>query len=151
VWQRVLVTDKTETLALEKRFEIELPGGHLYTGVIDRVARGIDGSVQLIDFKTGSSRYIKPPQTSRQLHSYSLWAFDQYKVDGVELHVEDLQGDRTLRHRLSNREQDRITAALVGDITKVLQARSYPAKTSVLCGWCGYRMKCAEGRSHWGR
>jgi RecB family exonuclease len=148
-WKRIFSSDTTQTIALERRFELELDDGSMYCGVIDRMARDGDGQVVLIDYKTGNPRYIKSPRQGRQLRSYAAWAAGELDADEITLCIEDLQGERTLTHPWKARSRTSIVKALKEGIAEVKRAKRFPAQPSVLCGWCGYRPYCKEGKSAW--
>lgn len=148
--RRVLAKDKTETIALEKEFRLALSGGTTFTGVIDRLARDSDGTVHVIDYKTGSSRNIVAPDQSRQMHVYGAWASEEHGATRVGLRVEDMQGERALSHTWTTASRAALISRLESQIAEVSHARKFPAVTSPLCGWCGYRPHCSEGRSRWG-
>lgn len=148
--RRILAGDKTQTIALEKQFRMALSGGAAFTGVIDRLARDEAGMVYVIDYKTGSSRNVTAPAQSRQLQVYGAWAAEDHGATRIGLRVEDMQGERTLSHTWTTASRSTLISGLEAQIAEVGRARRFPAVTSPLCGWCGYRPHCSEGRARWG-
>jgi DNA helicase-2/ATP-dependent DNA helicase PcrA len=61
-----------EALAFEVPFAVELGDGVRFTGVIDRIDRHRDGSIEIIDYKTGRPRTQRAVDEDDQLTSYAL-------------------------------------------------------------------------------
>ena len=85
---RLFPEDRSVTLYLEHKFEMDLADGIKYKGVIDRVARDETGFLRIIDYKTGRA---VPPLENFQLPSYALYIFENNIDHMVQLHIEDLR------------------------------------------------------------
>jgi ATP-dependent helicase/nuclease subunit B len=79
-------------LAHELQGDMHLPGGYVLTGRADRIERAADGSVTLIDYKTGTTPTAKAVEasTAPQLPLEAVMAEDgvfgeDYKADVTEL------------------------------------------------------------------
>ena len=143
-WQRVLVGDKSTTLALESSFTMALRDGVRYRGVIDRVAQDQDGRLLVVDFKTGR---VGQPTDTLQLPSYALYMLSQRMDEDVRVVYEDLRSGRTLSADISRRDLPGIRQALLDQVDQILQAEHFPARPSTLCLWCGFSDRCPHARN----
>jgi putative RecB family exonuclease len=151
--ERVFSADTSETLGLEHRFSLDLDanGGHAWAGIIDRLARNGDGTLRIIDYKTGKS--VPDPRTDRQLQSYALHVFSEHHADAVELCIEGLRTGATLTAPFAASQAGEVRRHLLARIAEIEAASSWPARPSMLCDWCGFNVICPEagGGSRLGR
>jgi DNA topoisomerase-1 len=138
-FKRVFPKDTSETLYLEHKFKINLSRDVSYKGVIDRVARKDDGTLQVIDFKTGK---VDHPLENLQLPSYALYIFDHNIENTIELVIEDLRKNRSLVCKFLRKDSMDIRNQLLKDIHKILNTEIFNTKPSILCSWCGYNQIC---------
>lgn len=92
--------DGRETLSTEKRVALDLGGGVILTGTIDRLARTQTGIIEVIDYKTrlrASSSRPRIPDLL-QLAGYGVAALLEYQTEHVFLR----------RHYLESGEEDRL-------------------------------------------
>ena len=141
-YRRVLLSDNSETLALEKRFKIALNDGIVYQGVIDRLSRQADGMLRITDYKTG--KRVADPSTDDQIASYALWVFEEFNENKIEACYEDLRNGETKAALIHRNQVPKITEKVLGDIASVLRQKDFPASPSILCEWCGYNPICDE-------
>lgn len=137
--------DDSETLALEREFSIQLGDGISFRGFVDRVARDSDGTLVLLDYKTG--KRVPDPADNRQLLSYALWAFEEWQEESIRLVFEDLRGERRLTGQVHRSEIPRITSDLAAEVQRVIHADRFPASASHLCRWCGYCPICPDAHA----
>ncbi|NUN52593.1 MAG: PD-(D/E)XK nuclease family protein, partial [Planctomycetaceae bacterium] len=140
-----------QTLGVEVKIGVDLPGGARLEGFADRVARDPDGWISIHDYKT-SARLPTQAEVDqdRQLALYQagverLWP----GAPGVRLRWHYLRFDERLesvrsRERMEALLQD--TAALV---EAVESTREWTATPSALCAWCPYWDLCPEKRHDW--
>jgi len=146
-YHRVLVTDRSETVALEKYFEITIDNSVCYRGYIDRISRNPDGVLRITDFKSG--KRVNDPLEDMQLCSYALWCFQEFKENEIEIAFEALRHDRTLRGKVKKSQLTLIKERLLTDINNVMAATEFEATPSILCEWCGYNSICSHARSRY--
>lgn len=137
--QRVFPGDKSATLYLEKRFELELRPGIKYKGIIDRVSRGDDGVLQVTDYKTGRTVH---PLDNLQLPSYSLFVFSHNIDVEIRLCIEDLREKRTMVAPFRREAVKQVRDELLTRIDRILTTETFEANPGVLCHWCGYNHIC---------
>jgi RecB family exonuclease len=131
--------DKSATLYLEHKFEINLADGIKYRGVIDRIAREESGFLRLIDYKTGRAA---SPLENFQLPSYSLYVFENNIDNEVRLCIEDLREQRSMAVSFSRGEARQVRAGLLKDIGQIRETVEFKTNPSILCRWCGYNHIC---------
>ncbi len=141
--------DADETLAVEERVVFDLapdtaPGVYRMQGIIDRVSRAADGTIEIHDYKTG--RYVPSQKTldeDRQLALYQIGVGHRYGPDRPVRLVWHYVARGALRHSTRTPEQ---LAALRTQTAKVIdrirEEECYPAKKNPLCDWCEYRSLC---------
>lgn len=145
------VSDRLETVALERHFVIELGGRHRFQGFIDRLARDDDGLLHVIDYKTGRRAPSSfAGKEADQLRSYALAMFGELEAGELELRLEFLRPGRRLRERIARSQATVIEASLLDRISTVEGSSVFPPNPGTLCDWCGYNDVCeaypARGR-----
>lgn len=138
-FNRRLLQDTSETLALEQSFTISLDNEFSYRGVIDRLARLESGVIRVIDFKTGRAGR---PLENLQLPSYALYVFDQYDAATIELCIENLKEERTVAEAFEKKEAAGVREDLLKEIGEICRAEELLPQPSILCQWCGYQNVC---------
>jgi RecB family exonuclease len=143
-YQRVLAFDCSETVALEKYFEITINDSICYRGYIDRISKNPDGMLRITDFKSG--KRVNDPLEDMQLCSYALWCFEEFKEYEIEIAFEALRYEKTLHGKIKNLQLPHIKKRLIADINSVMAATEFDASPSILCDWCGYNPICNHAR-----
>lgn len=138
--------DEDETLGLEEmvHFSLDEQGRYRMRGVIDRVARARDGSVEIQDYKTG--RRVPTQQRidqDRQLALYQLGVSERFGADTpVRLVWHYLAADTV---RTSSRTAEQLRALreqTMRLIDRIEAETAFEPRPSALCGWCEYRELC---------
>ena len=130
----------SQVLHTEQSFEIPV-GVTTVVGRIDRVDSCPDGSVCIVDYKTGKARDQKHADESLQLSLYAIAAREKwgYKVGSLAFHnLEDnipVITTRTEAQLLEARQ--RVDAAAAG-----IAAGRFAPKTGMHCNFCAYRSVC---------
>lgn len=135
----IFPSDKSDTLLIENTFLIPLTDEISFKGVIDRVARGEDGVIRVIDYKTGKAGH---PMDNLQLPSYAMYVFETNTDNEIQLCIEDLREQRTLTASFHREEVKGVRSALLGDIELILETTEFRTQPSILCLWCGYNHIC---------
>jgi len=138
--------DRDETLGIEQLVTFGLDDSDAYRvrGIIDRVARARDGSIEIHDYKT--SRRV-PSQDEldrdRQLALYQMGIAERYGADRpVSLVWHYLvRGDR----RVSTRTPEQLEALrteTIELIDRIRSERTFEPRPGPLCRWCEYNDRC---------
>jgi DNA helicase-2/ATP-dependent DNA helicase PcrA len=129
-----------EVLHTEEPFEIRI-GETKVTGRIDRIDREPDGSVAIVDYKTGKARDQENADQSLQLSLYAIAAREKwgYQVGRTSFY--------NLEHNVSvdtTRSESELLAARaqVEDAARGIAAGEFPMKTGMHCAFCAYRSVC---------
>jgi DNA helicase-2/ATP-dependent DNA helicase PcrA len=132
----------SQVLHTEESFEIKI-GDTVVVGRIDRIDRMPDGSVAIVDYKTGKARDQESADDSLQLSLYAVAAAEKwgYKVGALIFHnLEENVPVMTLRS-----EAQLLSArACVEDAAQGISEGVFEAKTGMHCNFCAYRMLCPE-------
>jgi DNA helicase-2/ATP-dependent DNA helicase PcrA len=131
-----------EVLFTEQSFEIRL-GETTIAGRIDRIDQRPDGSVAIVDYKTGKARDQEDADESLQLSLYAIAAAEKwgYKVGALIFH--NLEENVPV---MTTRTESQLTAAR-GRVEAAAQAIAdgiFEAKPGIHCNFCAYRSLCPE-------
>jgi DNA helicase II / ATP-dependent DNA helicase PcrA len=132
----------TQVLHTEEPFEIRV-GETTVVGRIDRVDRRPDGTVAIIDYKTGKARDQKAADESLQLSLYAIAAQEKWKYDVGALIFQNLEENhavitsRTTAQLMKARESVKQTAEGIAE-------GKFDAKPGNHCNFCAYRSLCPE-------
>jgi len=132
----------SQVLHTEESFEIKI-GETTVVGRIDRIDRLPDGSVAIIDYKTGKARDQDAADDSLQLSLYAVAASEKwgYKIGALVFHnLEENVPVTTVRS-----EAQLLSARVcVEEAAKGIAEGVFDAKPGMHCNFCAYRMLCPE-------
>lgn len=148
-YHRVFASNHSDTVALEKYFELTIDNSVCYRGYIDRISKKPNGMLRITDFKSG--KRVNDPLDDMQLCSYAIWCFEEFNENEIEIAFEALRKNKTLCGKIKRSQLPLIKERLIADINTVLAATEFEARPSILCEWCGYNPICshARGSSHY--
>ena len=131
-----------QVLHTEEWFEMRV-GETVVAGRIDRIDARDDGSVTIVDYKTGKARDQESADESLQLSLYALAAQEKwgYRVGALSFYnLEDNLPVITTRC-----EADLLAARnRVEDAAKGIAEGRFDAKPGMHCNFCAYRSLCPE-------
>lgn len=140
---------RLEPAGREEFVEVQLEDGPLLRGIIDRIDIAPDGSIRIVDYKTGKTpdpRYGERKERF-QMRFYAL-VIERLRArrpallqllflrDGGRLEIRPT-GDDIARVEHEIRE-------LWSQITAAAQAGRFRPQRSKLCGWCSFQEQCPE-------
>jgi DNA helicase-2/ATP-dependent DNA helicase PcrA len=130
----------SKVLHTEQSFEIRV-GDSTVVGRIDRIDSRPDGTVSVIDYKTGKGRDQGDADESLQLSLYAIAAAEKwgYKVEALVFHnLEDNVAVSTTRN-----EGDLLVARQkVQEAAEGIAAGDFEATPGMHCDFCAYRSLC---------
>ena len=131
-----------QVLHTEESFEIQV-GPTIVTGRIDRIDSRPDGTVAIVDYKTGKARDQEDADESLQLSLYAIAAREKwgYKVGALIFHnLEEnvpVFTTRTEADLLATHQRVEAVAQKIAD-------GDFQAKPGNNCNFCAYRSLCPE-------
>lgn len=150
-----------EAVAVEEWFEFELPTGGggepvRIHGKIDRIDRHPDGTIEVVDYKTGRSKGQAEVDRDEQLSTYALALRSSAVRDPAT--GEPLPSASLLSLYFTESGEKRSTtrtdgqldahAAHLAELARRIRSGDFAATPSYnTCGWCDYRRVCP---SRWG-
>ncbi|HET9309338.1 MAG TPA: ATP-dependent DNA helicase [Candidatus Sulfotelmatobacter sp.] len=132
----------SQILQTEESFEIHI-GETIVVGRIDRIDSRPDGTVAIVDYKTGKARDQEDADESLQLSLYAIAAREKwgYKVGALIFHnLEENVPVITLR----SDSQLLDACQRVKDAAKGIADGVFEAKPGNHCNFCAYRSLCPE-------
>jgi DNA helicase II / ATP-dependent DNA helicase PcrA len=126
---------------LEKAFAVKV-GDYTIRGRIDRVDEKPDGSVEIVDYKTGAPRTQKDVDNDLQLALYALATEEALKLPVSALSLYFLDSDEIVTTHPAPKvlEKAKKTVQEVGD--KINASDFDPTPDKITCKYCPYRKIC---------
>lgn len=138
-------TDRRETLAVERKVETTM-GGQPFVGYVDRLARDrADGTLHVVDYKTGKRMPATAAEAGLQLRAYAVAVLETHGGAEVRLEYDYLQHGKTLAESMPREEVPAVAAAVGAKVEEALRAEArgeFPPRPGRLCAWCGFRAAC---------
>lgn len=132
----------SQVLHTEEPFDIRF-GDILVSGRIDRIDSRADGTVAIVDYKTGNARDQEDADESLQLSLYAIAAQEKwnYKVGALIFYnlAENVPVITTRSASVLLAARERVLKASDGIARNVFEA-----KTGIHCNFCAYRSLCPE-------
>lgn len=138
--------EHTVILDTERWFRLKLDPNTTIIGKIDRVDRGKDGGLEIIDYKTGKKPTLPELKKNLQLGIYALAAKDKglYNTspDKVTLTFYFLQQDEA-KVSLSKSEEDlMMVKEEIKKIITDIRGNNFSPKTGPWCKHCPFKINC---------
>jgi putative RecB family exonuclease len=136
--------NESTTLELEEKFSFPISDGHEIRGIIDRLAKTEDGSLEIHDYKT-SRRFPSPAQVAgdMQLALYELALRHRWPdTQRITLIWHYLTFDRDISVAKTFRQLETVKQKTVGLIATIESAAAFPTLVTPLCDWCEYKELC---------
>ncbi len=129
-----------DVLHTEQEFEVEISGAKI-RGRIDRIDRLEDGSVRIVDYKTGKPRSEKDAEKSLQLSIYALAASQKWDYKASVLALQNL-ADGSMSVTQRSAKQLQVAEEIVREAAAEIAAGKFEPKRGFHCSWCGFRSLC---------
>lgn len=146
------IEDPARVTPLDRELDmVEDLDGMTIRGILDRIDRAEDGSLVIVDYKTGKA----PPE------QYALGAFFALKIYALlvrnrlgetpsEVRLLYLNGPTQYRLPVDDRQLDAMEKqlrALWEAIERALASNTFPPRRGPLCSWCSFIDVCPAWRS----
>ncbi len=139
---------QSTTLELEEKFIFPLSEQHEMRGIIDRLAKNNDGTLEIHDYKT-SRRLPNPAQIAGdvQLALYEIAIRHRWpETRNISLIWHYLAFDKEIRVTKTMQQLEAVKRNALGVIERIEADKSHPAYVSALCDWCEYKEICPAMR-----
>ena len=127
-------------LALEKSFLLKI-GGYIFKGAIDRVDKLIDGSVEILDYKTGSPKEKLTAHDKRQLILYKIAVEELFGVKVSQLTFYYLENNTSISFSAKEKEVEKLKEKIITQIEEIKKCNFTP-KPGMMCKYCDFRGIC---------
>jgi putative RecB family exonuclease len=136
--------NESATLELEEKFLFPLSEGREIRGIIDRLAKAEDGSLEIHDYKT-SRRFPTPSQagSDTQLALYELALRHRWPgTQRITLIWHYLAFDKDISIAKTLRQLETVKQNTLGLIKRIESTSTFPTQVTPLCDWCEYKEIC---------
>lgn len=138
--------NRLEPAARELVVESQLEDGPLLRGIVDRLDEAPDGSLRVVDYKTGKSpRQGYEGSALFQMRFYGLVIWRTRGVIPRMLQLVYLGDGQVIRHEPREAELATVEARIRttwDQIRTTAVAGDWQPRTSALCGWCAHQSRC---------
>ncbi|MBZ5660212.1 MAG: PD-(D/E)XK nuclease family protein [Acidobacteriia bacterium] len=135
---------QSATLELEEKFVFPLGEGQEMRGIIDRLAKSTDGTLEIHDYKT-SRRLPNAEQVANdaQLALYEIAIRHRWpETGGISLIWHYLAFDKEIKITKTSEQLETVKQNTLGQIRRIEAATSFPVQVTALCNWCEYKEIC---------
>ena len=126
---------------LEKGFKLKL-GQYTITGRIDRADRLPDGTLEVIDYKSGKSKSQKDVDKDQQLMIYALATRDCWSLPASKLTLYFLDEDLKVSTEPDPDKLDKLKGEVIETADKINASDFSPTPSKFVCQWCPYNGIC---------
>jgi ATP-dependent DNA helicase UvrD/PcrA len=132
-----------QVAAVEKTFELPLPGGIVVAGRLDQVNRLAHGAVEIVDYKTGRPRTEKDAEKSLQLSLYAMAARDVLEMEPERLTFYNLTSNEAVSAARDAKALKQAEKKVL-EVAGMIRAREFPPNPGWACRNCEFRPICPE-------
>ncbi|MDA3802711.1 MAG: UvrD-helicase domain-containing protein [Patescibacteria group bacterium] len=129
-----------EVIYLEKRFSFKIKGD-VIKGAIDRVDLLEDGTLEIVDYKTGSPKDKLAPKDKKQLILYQLFLEDFLGKKVSLLSYYYLENGQKMSFTPKEKDIEKVKLEIINEISEI-KKRNFPPKPSHLCKYCDFNRIC---------
>jgi len=125
---------------LEKTFLLKI-GDVLLRGAIDRIDRLPDGTVEIIDYKTGNPKDKLEADDKRQLIIYQLAIEQAFGLKASRLSYYYLENGQKISFAAKEKELAAVQEKIVEQAAEIRKC-AFPPKPGFLCAYCDFNSIC---------
>jgi len=128
-------------LHTEWKFELPMADGVVVTGRVDQINHLPDGTVEVVDYKTGSPKQLKDAEDSVQLSLYALAVREILELEPSRLVFYNLTSNNAVVTTSDDKSLARARRE-VSEVAAALRAAVFPATPNFRCPSCDYHLLC---------
>lgn len=125
---------------IEKPFNIKI-GGYIVKGAIDRVDYLDDGTVEILDYKTGAPKDKLVFEDKRQLLLYKIAAEEALGLKVSLLSFYYLENNSKISFKARDKDLEK-TEDLIKTTIEEIKSSTFPPQPGILCSWCDFNNIC---------
>lgn len=125
---------------LERAFNLKV-GKYAFSGRIDRIDKLNDGTYEVIDYKTGTSKKNAKLEKDLQLSLYALACRDVYGIEASKLSLYFLEDNEKQSTTRTNEELDKAEEEICAKADALMNS-DFEATPGFACKFCEYRLIC---------
>ncbi len=129
-----------EILFLEKRFSFKI-AGDVIKGAIDRIDKHADGTLEIIDYKTGKTKTKLDFSEKRQLILYQLFIEEFLGVKVGALSYYYLESGAKFTFTATEKDITRLRLEVRGEIAAI-KKRDFTPTPGMMCQFCDFNSIC---------
>ena len=129
-----------EILFLEKKFSFKI-GADVIKGTMDRVDRLADGSLEIIDYKTGKNKTKLEFKDKRQLILYKIFLEEFLGEKVSQLSYYYLESGEKFSFNATEKEIEKLKSGVIEEIAAI-KNRNFSPTPSPMCAFCDFRTIC---------
>ena len=131
---------------LEKAFKLKL-GKYTISGRIDRADKLADGTLEVIDYKTGRSKSQKQVDKDQQLMIYALATRECFGMPASKLTLYFLDDDLRISTEPDPDKLDKIKGDIIDTADEINASDFSPTPSEFVCKFCPYNKICDRAQS----
>ena len=144
-WADYSLNPPAEILFLEKKFSFKV-GEDVIKGTIDRVDQLADGSLEIVDYKTGKNKAAAKKgrldfADKRQLILYQLFLEEYLGVKVSALSFYYLESGEKISFTATEKEIDKLKLEMTTEIAAI-KKRQFAPTPSMMCQFCDFNQIC---------
>lgn len=135
---------QSATLEMEEKFQFPISEQHEIRGIIDRLSRNKNGTLEIHDYKT-SRRLPNPAQVNNdvQLALYEIAIRHRWPETGnISLIWHYLAFNKEIKITKTAHQLETVKRNALGLIQRIEATTSFPVNVTPLCDWCEYKEIC---------
>lgn len=139
-WQSYSANPPKETMFLEKKFSFKI-AGDVIKGAIDRIDKLPDGTLEIVDYKTGKTKTKLDFAAKRQLILYQLFIEEFLGVKVGALSYYYLESGEKFTFTATAKDITKLQLEIKEEIAAI-KRRNFAPTPSMMCEFCDFNSIC---------
>ncbi len=139
-YYKTFMQNPVTPLEVERPFNIKIEGIKFY-GRIDRIDPNSDGGVEIVDYKTGSTKTQKDVDKDDQVAFYAIAAREALKLNPTKLTYYFLESGEKVSTTRTPEELEKKREE-VKDVIDEIKKGKFEATPGMHCSWCDFKEIC---------